>query len=495
MRVIGNIDTDTNFVATATGTIPNGAKIIVNTNGTVSAIAQSVNAAGTHTEWRDADVEMMGHSGAYDPINKKLAICYKDMGENSKVRVIAGTVSANTITWGNPLTLSTGIGEYPTICFDAKASKFVCIFQDNGVNSYGRWARVAANSSDNNLSLDYGPGTVYSGVGAFYDVHYDPVAQLTTYFYMNNNGYLYAGTIEVTGPTIGNVSNCSPNEACYGISACYMKGPNVFACFHSSGTNQQVKVAAYDAATNTWYARYTVGATSVGTGLVAAFNDDQSQPSGTSYGACVAVNNQTDLNFMTVTMANSTTTFNNVAQQSVDTGLPAGSYKHTMSYDGYGKRFIITYADSNGDFVAKSLVQNDFSLTINNTKITLISGASGDNPCTVFIPEINKTAAVYRQTSDNDGYYQLLTVEGGTNLSEEAFIGITSTPAADGNVVTIDTACSISRNQNPSEMGSGLGIPYYIDPDGTLSINPASSPNPTVIAGTAISTTEIIVEG
>ena len=44
-------------------------------------------------------------------------------------------------------------------------------------------------------------------------------------------------------------------------------------------------------------------------------------------------------------------------------------------------------------------------------------------------------------------------------------------------------------------MGSGLGIPYYIDPDGTLSINPASSPNPTVIAGTAISTTEIIVEG
>jgi hypothetical protein len=95
--------------------------------------------------------------------------------------------------------------------------------------------------------------------------------------------------------------------------------------------------------------------------------------------------------------------------------------------------------------------------------------------------------------ADNNATYAgtsfvLKTGGSSTNLTAENYIGISSGGAvADGGNANVNIIGSISDEQS----GLTAGQQYYVQTDGTLSETPA---DPSVLAGTAISATKMLVK-
>jgi hypothetical protein len=75
-----------------------------------------------------------------------------------------------------------------------------------------------------------------------------------------------------------------------------------------------------------------------------------------------------------------------------------------------------------------------------------------------------------------------------TNLTSENFIGFSNAAYTNGQTATIQIVGSVDDAQS----GLTPGQSYYVQPNGTLDLTPAS---PSVFAGTAVAATKIIVKG
>ena len=91
------------LTATASGTLANGDKIIVNSNGTVSkvgAVTTSQSASiGTAVQWNDGNANNV--TAVFDPDNSKVIVCFV---ESSKSKVVVGEVSGTSISFGSEVT-------------------------------------------------------------------------------------------------------------------------------------------------------------------------------------------------------------------------------------------------------------------------------------------------------------------------------------------------------------------------------------------------------
>jgi hypothetical protein len=81
-----------------------------------------------------------------------------------------------------------------------------------------------------------------------------------------------------------------------------------------------------------------------------------------------------------------------------------------------------------------------------------------------------------------------VSVVGGGNLTSENFLGFAAHTYADTQSALVNSTCTVDRNQT----GLTAGQTYYVQTDGTLG---TTAGDPSVVAGTAISPTAIIVKG
>ena len=75
-----------------------------------------------------------------------------------------------------------------------------------------------------------------------------------------------------------------------------------------------------------------------------------------------------------------------------------------------------------------------------------------------------------------------------TNLTSENFIGFAEDTVATGQPVTVNTKGAVDENQSsltPAQQ-------YFVQTDGTLG---TSADDPSVVAGTAVTATKLIVKG
>ena len=114
--------------ATASGTLADGSKVIVNADGTVSVVTQTETTgagAGSPTVFQSANAYHI--SSVYDSSNQKVVIAYQDY-ENSYVgRARVGTVSGTSITFGTEAVFHSGQTYYPSAVYDSSNQKIVIL--------------------------------------------------------------------------------------------------------------------------------------------------------------------------------------------------------------------------------------------------------------------------------------------------------------------------------------------------------------------------------
>ena len=409
-------------------------------------------------------------SVAYDENAQKVVIAYRDETNSKHGTAIVGTVSGTSISFGTAVVFHADATNYTSVVYDATAQKVVIAYQDD--NDSNKGTAIVGTVSGTNIS--FGSPTVFDTDNAFINTVYDSNAQKIVISY-NDGGNSDYGTA-----VVGTVSGASIS---FGT-------PVVFAT-----SDTRINDIAYDSAAQK---------------VVVAYRNFAASDAGT---AVVGTVSGTSISFGTPVVFDSggtdrlSVTYDTVADAVVIFyGDKANSY--------YGTAIVGTVSGTSISFGTKQVFESaeirEFGATydavaqravlgyrdVGNTERGTIIAAQVDGTTMTF-----GTAEVFAQdprhinaTYDSDqervvfAYDDENASRGRSCVVEVGYENITRAEVASGSKATIDIGSAISTNQ----VSLTAGQQYFVQTDGTLGLTAA---DPSVIAGTAVSATDIIVKG
>ena len=471
---------DAFYKATADGSIAAGKPVIVTAAGKVKAVAESAASAGTPAVFENAEVA--DNFVVYDSNAQKVVIAYRDRGNSDYGTAIVGTVdpSDNSISFGSAAVFESADSYLMSAAYDANAQKVVIVYRDGGNSQYG----TAVVGTVSSTSISFGTPVVFES--AYTDVPsvaYDSNAQKVVIAFRDvgnsNYGTAIVGTVSSTSISFGSAAvfesaNTDNVEAVYDASA------QKVVIFYSDGGNSNYGTAIVG----------TVSSTSISFGSAAVFESATSQYMSAVYDSnaqktVVAYRDGGNSNYGTAvvgTISGTDITFGSATVfESAD--IPFVS----AVYDSKNQKVFIAYEDSGnssyGTFV---------SGTVSGTSISFDSPAvfdstDSDNIGAAYDANAERVVIAYRDGGNSQHGTAVVVRPASTNLTSENYIGIAADTYADNEDSTIGIVGCIDRNQTSLTAGQQ----YFVQTDGTLSTTAGS---PSVLAGTAISATELVVK-
>ena len=493
MRIVGNNpQLSRQTQATASGAITGGKPVIVNTDGTVSSITSS-NAITVY------NAATTGPQSVATNGSGTVVIAYRDEGNSNKGTAIVGTISGGNITFGSEVIFESGqVGTSSSstvnVVYDVANAKFV-IFYVESTNSNYPTAIVGTVSG---TSISFGTAVVIdSNTSVDIVGSYDSTAEkIVVPFYGFSNALTHAvvGTVSGTSISFGGRTQISS------------KRPADLCAVYDSNADKTVVVFRDNADTKDGFAVVcTVSGTSISAGSVTNFSNslDATQigmdfDSSANKVVIAYVVNQSGHSdrlagkAVVGTVSGTSISFGSTATFVV--GLGSGSVyagSITVSYDSTNNKSIIFYDESDANL--KRVVGTVSGTSISfDTAVLLLSGNKGyiksDYDST------NDTAIVVSRDYGNSSHGTAVLAGSGTfsatstNLTSENFIGFVEDTVATGQPVTINTKGAIDENQSSLTPAQT----YFVQTDGTLG---TSADDPSVVAGTAVTATKLIVKG
>ena len=471
------LSTSPTLEATAFGALSNGDKVVINVDGTVSAVYENseTKAVGSTSVFEAGTTIWL--SATFDSNSNKVVIAYQDDSNGSVGTAVVGTVSGTSISFGTPVVFQTGFTDRIAATFDSNSNKVVIAYRNN---SSGK----AVVGTVSGTSISFGsPATFLSGGSAFeIAATFDSNENKVVVFFEDSTNADNATAI------VGNVSGTSIS---FGSKVAFDTNPEFMSATFDSNSNKVVAFYRDQSATTSVAAVGTVSGTSIsfGTPVTIIYSN-------TTYQSCAfdSTTNQIifayNLNYGQVNVGTvSGTTITNVGTATVFVSDPATQI--SVSYNAHAKSAVIAYAwggyGDRGRVVDCSISGNTLSA---GTAINFDSTDPDYYIKTVYDSAQNKTVISWRNTG-NLNYGTSVVYRSGfieNNLTEENYIGISDSDYADSTAAKIQIIGSVDDAQS----GLTAGQKYYVQNDNTLSTSPDS---PSVFAGTAVSATKIIVKG
>lgn len=467
----------TAYQAVASGSLSNGTKVIINSDGTVSAVAQTLTppSVGTETSFESGDA--LSFSATYDSVAHKVIVGYKNASNSDYGTAVVGTVSGTSISFGTAVVFRSATCNDIALTYDSNAQKVVIAYRDGGNSQYGR----AIIGTVSGTSISFGsPVTFNSANTQAISITYHSGSQKVVIAYRDYGNSEYGTAI------VGSVSGTSIS---FGSESVFNSASTPGTSITYDSVNQKVVISYADGSSSNYGTAIvgTVSGTSISFGsstqyavvnggitydsnaqkVVIAYRDTSNSNYGT---AIVGTVSGTSISFGTSAVFN--------AGDSTNIGL---------TYDSNAHQIIIAYRD-----VANSNYGTAIVGTISGTSISFGSELvfSTNSPyynVTVYDSYSQKTVISYK--SNDPGYGIVFTNSTlTTNLTSENYIGISNAAYTNGQTATIQTIGSVDDAQTSLTAGQA----YYVQQDGTLSQTPDS---PSVFAGTAVSSTKLIVKG
>ena len=205
MRIIGN---DPNkprqTAATASGTLPNGKPVVVNSDGTVSAVSETevAEVVGSAVIFEDASTQDI--AATFDSTNNKVVFAYMDRGNSDYGTAVVGTVSGTSISFGTPVVFNSASSTYIETGFDENAGKALMVYRDAGSSYHGK----AIVGTVSGTSISFGTEATFNAAESqSMGVVYEPTAQKMVISYRDegnsNYGTAIVGTISGTSISFG----------------------------------------------------------------------------------------------------------------------------------------------------------------------------------------------------------------------------------------------------------------------------------------------------
>ena len=482
MRFIGKDPNiiDAYYTATAEGAITAGKPVIVEADGDVAQVSGSTNTTpspGTPEVFESGATNYFAI--AYDSNAGKMVVAYQD-GDNSNYgTAVVGTVSGTSITFGTPVVFESATALHIDMAYDANAQKVVIVYRDAGNGDDG----TAIVGTVSGTSISFGSASVYNTQRSSHNaIAYDANAQKLVIAYQkpgNGEGMAIVGTVSGTSISFGSAAEfyndnsedmvCVYEENAQKVVIAYRNENNYGSAVVAtvSGTDVSFGTPAVFESATSYY--ISLAYDSNAQKIVVAYRDAGNSDHGT---AIVGTVSGTSISFGTAAVFNSAST----------------DYL-SAAYDTLVQGTVITYQDQGNSFKGTAIVG-----TVSGTSISFGTAGVFEDGSTAYgvvgyEPTAQKSVAAYRDNGNSSyGTAVVITAKNIiTNLTSENYIGIAADTYADNEDSTIGIVGCIDRNQTSLTAGQQ----YFVQTDGTLA---TTADDPSVLAGTAISATELVVK-
>jgi len=486
MKSFGNIAKDGQVRAVASGALTDGKTVIVNSDGTVSVVSGSDTSAGT-------PVVFGGQNGGgaitFDSSNNKVVAAYQDQDNSNYGTAVVGTVSGSSISFGTPVVFGSANIDYIAVTFDSSNNKAVIAYRDGGNSSRG----TGIVGTVSGTSISFGSSTVFNSGGSSAHIAstFDTNSNKVVIAYMDYPNSLYGtavvGTVSGTSISFGSetVFESAQTEE---ISAAFDSNSNKIVISYQDNANSSrgTAIVGTVSGTSISFGSAVVFESGIGVQDTATVFDSSSNKiviayrdggaTGAPGAAIVGTVSGTSISFGTKVNFN----------QGYEADFIGGTF------DSNANKVIIAYRDRNttegtslfGTAVAGTVSGTSISF---DTPIVYEQANSAYNSAT-FDSNSNKVVIAYRDSGNSGNGTGVVFSVGSTNLTSENFIGFSDGAYATTQSAAINTTNTIDRNQS----GLTAGQTYFVQNDGTIGTTAA---DPSVTAGTAISSTELIVKG
>tara|TARA_B100001778_G_scaffold82696_2_gene67081 strand:- start:34 stop:1644 length:1611 start_codon:yes stop_codon:yes gene_type:complete len=536
MRVIGN---DTSIprqtVKVASGTVTSGSPVIVNADGTVSSVTTSAvsQSNGSQVELiNDGNSGSNGRRICYNPHYKVSLAVYRKESDNfiygCRIIVINGT----TISNGTEHVLYSGHQvreDTIDLIYDGYSKCWILGWTKSTSSHDYRYVRaIKYNEATADLFINTGIGNYNSDSSHMYRIASNNAGQIVSVYEKTANGHGFAQAIGINpdgsfsgAGTAVTFQGGNPTE---GVALVYEPNCNRFVVFYnqfSSGA-KRCKVFRVSGSTVTMAdhesSEFHGSAGSTGLHNCQAVYDSIRKcivftfiAGNTAYSAVVEVIRKTSqsddtwgspvLDSFTSNAANTwanTLVGTHATCFDKSTGKVVVIYPFGGSGSGGGlnyqmmyKEGVVTNLDATSDQESIQMTWDDDGNThsgvVYNYQNNVIPDLTYDeeNKCIVMIYGGNFQQNATNHPVNVKAYIFASTQ---TNLTSGNYIGIAKNSASNGQNVTVSTQGSIATNLS----GLTIGKEHYIQNNGTLSTTVA---DPSVIAGTALSATSLLVKG
>ena len=474
--------TKTGYTQATGGTIADGKAVIVNANGTVSSVSQSsfTENLGAQTAFpapgNGSNNWAIQLGGTYDSKNGKVIITFNDYYNSQRGTALVGTVSGTSVTWGTAVVFETGRTQWTSVAYDSVNEKIVVSYQDRDNSFYGK--SIVGTVSGN--SVTFGTPVVFESAETTYtDTTYDTSsgAIVVNYHTSSGGGEVVAGSVSGTSITFGSTVVYG-NTGTYGRAVYHPVEECVVLAWRQTSSLAQARALTVSGTTITLGSavnfqsggqvnQIDIAYDSSSKKVVVVGRDEANNTYGSSWVGTVS---GTTLSFASpVTFQSGSVDWMGI--QGWHTGGVALFYDTSVG----GSQQILKFG------------------TISGTTITWSSGtqyaASQMGYYRGFAMDTDNNALVVVYNDSSVPYYRVYNPDyTSTNITTENFVGFMDGAALDGTNGEILSSCSIAGNQTSLTAGQT----YFVLPTGALSLTAGS---PSVTAGTAISSTELIVKG
>jgi len=417
-------------------------------------------------------------SATFDPDEGKVVIAFREYDSGNNIgKAIVGTVSGTDITFGTAVVFASVNSSYNSIVFDSSNNKVVIAYKDSSI-THSR--AIVGTVSGTSISFGSPTSFISNNANPVRMTYTESGKVVIVYRDGSNSYYAYAivGTVSGTSISFGsqtqfNDSNTSDLDVTY-------------------DTNSSKVVVAYEDNANSSYATAIVGTVS---GTSISFGSEV-----VIGGACydiVATFDSTN-NKVVVAYVDSgnssygTAAVGTVSGTSISFGTPvvfesADTNYISIAFDSNAERVSIKYADQgdSGKGTVIDGVVSGTSITFGTPYVFKSSQIYYAEEGSTFDSNAGKVVLVYRAAATGEA---VVITSGGesTNLTTDNYIGITGeaiSNAATGKI-------NIIGGTNTGQSGLTTAQTYYVQVDGTLA---TTADTPSVVAGTSISDTEILV--
>ena len=160
----------------------------------------------------------------------------------------------------------------------------------------------------------------------------------------------------------------------------------------------------------------------------------------------------------------------------------------SATFDSSSNKVVIAYRDSGNSSYGTAIVGTVSGTSISFGTAVVFESAISSYISATFDSSSNKVVIAYRDSGNSSYGTAVVFQNESTTLTSENYIGIAKGAAADGTSAVVQTGCSV----NDAQSSLTAGQDYFVQTDGTLGTTPA---DPSVLAGTAVSATKLIVKG
>ena len=490
------------FTAVASGTLSNGDTVVVNSDGTVSAVGSSTQYTNTGTVGSETTFDSGSLtqyiSAVFDSNSNKVVLCYADQNNSYYGTAIVGTVSGTSISFGTPVVFeSVGIDNGTPAVFDSNSNKVVIGYRKPSAVWPHPDRGYAIVGTVSGTSISFGTAVQFSSGDAIpvnngsttSTATFDSNSNKVVFVYRNDSNYGTAvvGTVSGTSISFGSETVFeSASIASSGAAATFDSNSNRVVVVYGDGGNSDYGTAVVG----------TVSGTSISFGTPVVFNAGSTDRVGVVFDVnsnkvVVAYRDGGNSSYLTAIVGTVSGTSISFGSETVLDRYPG--YPSFVSESTSGK---ITLAFMNGSDqgsghiyvgeVSGTSISFGTSVEFNTFDETNMISHTYDSNANKYVIAYNENPG----TSSRNGQAAVFTITQSTvsNLTAENYIGISDGAYANSATATIQIVGSVDDAQSSLTPGQS----YYVQGDGTLS---TTADSPSVFAGTAVAATKLIVKG